>query len=195
MTVDGRTALEQELTRTAILRAVDQIPVDEAISSGSWKIEVVGPDAEDAGWIKSALRQRLVSLGATISNDQAASLPVIQADVRFAGSDVDNFYLGVPIPGGGGKALSVYQSISEIGRAGLGLSLWSESGELLGRSPEARGAAHYSDVFFLTLIGPISFTDLEDIRTAGRFVQLGKDKWKKVEQVKDWDYGREEIED
>ena len=176
MVVDGRTALEQELTRTAIRRAVDRIPLDESILDGHWKIEVVTPDAKDADWIKSLLRQRLVGLGATISTDATAALPVLQADVAFAGSDVDNFYLGVPIPGGGGKALSFFQSVTERGRAGIGLTAWSEEGELLGQSEQVRGSANFTDVFVLTFIGPISFTDLEQIRTSGRFIQLGRDK-------------------
>jgi hypothetical protein len=195
MVVDGRTALEQELTRTAILRAVDQIPLNEAILSGAWKIEVVSPDAEDADWIKSLLRQHLVSQGATISVDKTASLPVILADVRFAGSDVDNFYVGIPLPGGGSKALSFFQSVTERGRAGLGLTLWSEEGKLLGQSPQVKGAANYTDIFLLTVIGPISFTDLEDIQTAGRFVQMGEDKWGNVRQIKGWDRAPEEIQD
>lgn len=195
MVVDGRTALEQELTRTAILRAVDQIPLNKAILSGAWKIEVVSPDAEDADWIKSLLRQHLVSHGATISVDRTASLPVIQADVRFAGSDVDNFYVGIPLPGGGGKALSFFQSVTERGRAGLGLTLWSEEGKLLGQSPQAKGTANYTDIFLLTIVGPISFTDLEDIRTSGRLVEMGEDKWLKVRQIKDWDNAPEKIQD
>ena len=195
MVVDGRTALEQELTRTAILRAVDQIPLDKVVRSGAWQIQVVTPDAEDADWIKSLLRQHLVSHGATISIDKTAGLPVIQADVRFAGSDVDNFYVGIPLPGGGGKALSFFQSITERGRAGLGLTLWSEEGKLLGQSPQVKGTANYTDIFLLTVVGPISFTDLEDIQTAGRLVQMGEDKWVKVRQVKDWDSPPEELQD
>ena len=195
MVVDGRTALEQELTRTAILRAVDQIPLEQEVLSGAWKIEVVTPDAEDADWIKSLLRQHLVSQGATISIDKTASLPVIQADVRFAGSDVDNFYVGIPLPGGGGKALSFFQSITERGRAGLGLTLWSKEGKLLGQSPQVKGSANYTDIFLLTVVGPISFTDLEDIRTSGRLVQMGKDKWVKVKQLKDWDSPPGELQD
>ena len=195
MVVDGRTALEQELTRTAILRAVDEIPLNKAILSGAWKIEVVSPDAEDADWIKSLLRQHLVSHGVTISVDRTASLPVIQADVRFAGSDVDNFYVGIPLPGGGGKALSFFQSITERGRAGLGLTLWSEEGKLLGQSPQAKGTANYTDIFLLTVVGPISFTDLEDIRTSGRLVEMGEDKWVKVRQIGNWDDAPEAIQD
>lgn len=195
MVVDGRTALEQELTRTAILRAVDQIPLDKVILSGAWKIEVVSPDAEDADWIKSLLRQHLVSQGATISIDKTASLPVIQADVRFAGSDVDNFYVGIPLPGGGGKALGFFQSVSERGRAGLGLTLWSEEGKLLGQSPQVKGAANYTDIFLLTVIGPISFTDLEDIRTLGRFVEMGEEKWGSAGRITDWDSAPEELQD
>ena len=195
MVVDGRTALEQELTRTAILRAVDQIPLNDVDLSGAWKIEVVTPDAEDADWIKSLLRQHLVSRGATISVDKTASLPVIQADVRFAGSDVDNFYVGIPLPGGGGKALSFFQSITERGRAGLGLTLWSEEGKLLGQSPQVKGSANYTDIFLLTVVGPISFTDLEDIRTAGRLVQMGEDKWVKVKQIGNWDSAPQEVQD
>lgn len=195
MVVDGRTALEQELTRTAILRAVDQIPVDETILGSPWKIEVVSPDAKDAAWIESLLRQRLVAQGVTIPTDNTASLPVLQADVRFAGSDVDNFFVGVPIPGGGTKALSFYQSITQLGRAGLGVTLWSEEGKMLARSPEVRGRANYTDVFLLTVVGPISFTDLEDIRTAGRFLRMGEDKWGKVKQVGTWESAPGEVED
>lgn len=195
MVVDGRTALEQELTRTAILRAVDQIPVNETILGSPWKIEVVTPDAEDAAWIKSLLRQRLVAQGVTIPTDKTAALPVLQADVRFAGSDVDNFFVGIPIPGGGTKALSFYQSITQLGRAGLGLTLWSEDGKLLGRSTEVRGSANYTDVFLLTVVGPISFTNLEDIRTTGRFIRMGEDKWGKVKQVGTWNSAPDGIED
>ena len=195
MVVDGRTALEQELTRTAILRAVDQLPLDKVVKGGAWQIQVVTPDAEDADWTKSLLRQHLVSHGAKISMDKTAELPVIQANVRFAGSDVDNFYVGIPLPGGGGKALSFFQSITERGRAGLGLTLWSEEGKLLGQSPQVKGTANYTDIFLLTVVGPISFTDLEDIQTAGRLVQMGEDKWVKVREIKEWDSPPEKLQD
>ena len=71
------------------------------------------------------------------------------------------------------------------GRAGLGLTLWSEEGKLLGQSPQVRGAATYTDVFLLTVIGPISFTDLDDIRTSGRFVKMGEDKWGQFKRIED----------
>lgn len=79
MMVDGRTALEQELTRSAILKAVTALPILKNILEGRWKIEVVSPDRLDTAWTEAQLRQRLVSLGAEISIDASENLPVVEA--------------------------------------------------------------------------------------------------------------------
>lgn len=62
--------------------------------------------------------------------------------------------------------------------------------------PQHRSMARApSRSFRLTVVGAISFTDLEDIQTAGRLVQMGEDKWVKVREIKEWDSPPEKLQD
>lgn len=181
MMVDGRTALEQELTRTAILRAVSQLPIHKHVLQGRWKIAVVSPDSNDDNWTRTLLRQHLVLLGANIATKTTENLPVVEAVVQFAGSDIDNFIIGIPIPGTmGNSSFGFYHDSSEKGRARIQLNFWTSDGKLLAQTPAVLGEAHYSDITVLTFIGPFSFTDLRDVKSYGRFSRMGVDEWKSV---------------
>ena len=48
MMVNNRTAIEQELTRGAIFRAVNQLPIIKQALDGRWKIELASTDKRDA---------------------------------------------------------------------------------------------------------------------------------------------------
>ena len=184
MMVDNRTALEQELTRGAIYRAVNQLPIIKNVLDGRWKIEVVSADKTDATWTYTLLRQHLVSLGADISTNASENLPVVEAVVHFASSDLDNFILGIPIPGSmGTSSISFYHDNSERGRARIHLNFWTNDGKLLAQSPATSGETHYTDITFLLFIGPFSFTDLTDVKTYGRFIQLGVDEWETTKRI------------
>jgi hypothetical protein len=185
MQIDHRTAIEQELTRVAIVRALGKLAIPDDVLSGTWKIEVLGPDPRDVGWFRGVLRRRLVALGASISTDARAPLPVVEVDTAFAGSDIDNFFVGVPVPGSG-KALSLYQSIAQVGRARIGLTFWSADGELLAQEPSVDASAHYRDVFVLTLIGPFAFSDVEDVEGYNRFFETGADAWHGIDRTGEW---------
>lgn len=179
MMVDGRTALEQELTRTAILRTMNQLPIHKNALQGRWKIAVVSPDSNDDSWTRAQLRQHLVLLGANIATKTMENLPVVEAVIQFAGSDIDNFIIGIPIPMGN-SSLGFYHDSSEQGRARIQLNFWTSDGKLLAQTPAALGEAHYSDITVLTFIGPFSFTDLHDVKSYGRFSRIGVDEWKSV---------------
>lgn len=186
MTIDERSALEQELTRTALARAVERQAIHKAVLDGTWKIEVTAPDARDRDWIESCLRERLVTLGAKISRDEHAELPTVEARVVMAGSDVDNFYVGLPVTlSGTYQMVSFYQSVTQYGRARMGLTFWSEGGEVIARAPDVRTRAHFTSLFVLTVIGAFSSNDLGD-RTWGRFLELGEDDWRQVREAEEW---------
>ena len=179
MTVDGRTALEQELTRVAILRALSKLPVHKDILNGQWKITLVSPNSKDDSWILTQVRQHLTGLGANISVNTVEKLPQVEAVVHFAGSDVDSFVLGVTIPGSMGQSsVSFYHENRELGRALIQLNFWSIDGKLVAQTPRAYAETHFSDATIFTFIGPFSFTDLDDVPTYGRFIEQGKDGWK-----------------
>ena len=182
MRVDNRTALEQQLTRTAIFRAVNELPIHRDVLEGSWRIEIVSPDSIDDGWTRTLLRERLVSLGADISTDTSEELAVVEAVVLFAGSDMDSFVLGIPIPGSlGTKSVSLYHENYERGRARIRLNFWTRDGELLAQTPAVPAEAHYGSVFFFTFIGAFSYTDLEGVETYGRFAEKSLDTWGEVQ--------------
>ena len=181
MMVDGRTALEQELTRAAIFRAVKQLPIHKNVLQGRWKIAVVSPDSDDDSWTRTLLRQHLALQGANIVTNTTENLPVVEAVVQFAGSDIDNFIVGIPIPGSmGNSSFGFYHDSSEKGRAHIQLNFWTSDGKLLAHTPAALGEAHYSEITVLTFIGPFSFTDLRDVKIYGRFSRLGIDEWESV---------------
>jgi hypothetical protein len=177
MNIDERSALEQELTRTAILRAVDKLAVPNDVLSGTWRIEVSAPDLRDESWIRSCLQRRLAALGVNVSADENAPLPVVEARTVFAGSDIDNFYAGLPLPGSGGKAISFYQSVTERGRARIGLTFWSADGELVAQTPSLEASAHYKDIFVLTIFGPLGSSDVENVEVYQRWLETGEDTW------------------
>lgn len=182
--VDGRTALEQQLTRTAILRAVAKLPVHRSVLEGRWKIEVVSPAGEDDSWTRALVRQRLVGLGAEISTNAAEKLPVVQATLLFAGSDIDSFVVGIPLPGTAGtSSISFFHENVERGRARVRLNFWDAEGALVAQTPPSVGEAHYGDYFVLTFLGPFSFTDLDDVETYGRFREKGVDAWEGLTEL------------
>ncbi len=184
MKIDARSALEQELTRGAIFRAVNDLPILKNVLDGRWRIEVVSPDRSDDSWTRAVLRQRLAGMGADISSNDSENISVIEVMVQFASSDIDNLILGIPVPGTlGSSSISFYHENTERGRAKIQLNFWSYEGKLLAISPAVYGETHYSDVTVLTFIGPFSFTDLNDIKTFGRFMEKGADEWKKTVHV------------
>ena len=109
-----------------------------------------------------------------LSSDSSKDIPVVVACVIYAGTDVDNFYVGIPIPGGGGKAFAFYQSVTERGRASLFLSFQDADGKPIATTEPTVGDAHYKDLYFLTFIGPFALTDLE-IETRARLTEIGAD--------------------
>ena len=181
---DGRSALEQQLTRTAIARAIDKLAIHKRVLEGTWKIEVVAPYRWDMSWIRAYLRRRLATLGAKISRDQNADLPIVEVGVVVAGSDVDNFYVGIPVPGTG-SILGFINSITEKGRARMALAFWNEQNELIGETPVTEGSAYYKSTWYLTLFGPFGYTDM-DIKTSGRFGDIAKENWTQVREAGDW---------
>ncbi|WP_143735841.1 hypothetical protein [Methyloprofundus sedimenti] len=178
MMIDGRTALEQQLTRGAILRAVHKLPILKAVRNGRWKITVVSPDTHDDSWTHAQLRQYLISLGVDIATNASENLPVIEAVLQFAGSDTDPFIIGFPIPGSmGTSSVSLFHDNAQRGRAQIQLNFWTSDGRLIAQTPTAYAETHYSDITFLLFIGPFSFTDLNNIDTYGRFINIGEDTW------------------
>ena len=182
---DSRTALEQQLTRTAIARAIDQLAIHKDVLEGKWKLEVAAPDKRDRDWILSYLRRRLTILGAHISRDpKNTALPIIEVGVVNAGSDIDNFYIGIPLPGTG-NVLGFINSISERGRARISLTFWNQNGTILAQTNEVVGSAYYKSIWYLTFFGPFGYTDL-DVQMSGRFTESAKENWNQVKEAGDW---------
>ena len=102
---------------------------------------------------------------------------MIEAVVQFAGTGIDSFILGVPIPGTMGTAsVSFYHDNGQRGRARIYLNFWTSEGKLLATSPAFSGETHYVDVTFLLFIGTFSFTDLDDVHSYGRLLEHFEDK-------------------
>ena len=181
---DGRTALEQQLTRTAIARAIDRLAIHKDVLKGTWKIDVVAPNPRDVSWIRAYLRRRLSALGARISRDEKAKLPIVEAGVVIAGSDIDNFYIGIPLPGYG-YVLGFINTITDKGRARIGLTFWSEEGTIIGQTREVVGSAYYKNTWYLTFFGPFGYTDL-DVEMSGRFTDTAKENWGQVKEAGEW---------
>ena len=181
---DGRTALEQQLTRTAIARAIDKVAIHKAVLQGTWKIDVVAPYIWDKDWIRAYLRRRLSTLGAKISRDEKLQVPIVEVGVIYAGTDIDNFFIGIPLPGTG-NVLGFINTISDKGRARIGLTFWSKEGTIIGQTPEAVGSAYYKNTWYLTIFGPFGYTDL-DVKMSGRFSESAKENWDQVKEAGEW---------
>jgi hypothetical protein len=174
VSIHQRTALEQQLTRTAIWRAIEQLATHRDALEGEWRVEVLAPNAKDESWIKGALELHLSEVGVKLSSSENPDTPVVVASVVYAGTDIDNLYVGFPIPGGSGQALAFYQSITERGRAKIFLWFRDAEGRTIGTTEPLHREAHYTSIYVLTLIGPIALTDL-DIDTTTRVRELGVD--------------------
>jgi len=184
MMVDNRTAIEQELTRGAIFRTINQLPIIQEAREGHWKIELASADKTDNSWTRSLLRLHLTKLGANISTKTSDDLPVIEAVVQFAGTDIDSWILGIPIPGTMGQSsISFYHDDGQRGRARIYLNFWTAEGKLLATSPAFTGETHYTDITFLIFVGPFSFTDLDDVHTYGRLFEHLEDKYDRSVRV------------
>ncbi len=184
VTIDRRSAIEQQLTRTAIWRSIQAQAVHKDVLEGRWRVRVLAPEERDASWIETALELRLSRLGVEIAPQDETDANIVVAGVVYAGIDIDNFYVGVPIPGGGGQAISFYQSITERGRAEIFLSFREPDGSPIGTTNPRRREAHYKDIYVLTVFGPLAMTDLE-IETSPRLTELGADTWHQAGQVAD----------
>ncbi len=181
MTINARTALEQQLTRGAILRAVHQLPILKAVRNGRWKITVVSPDVEDDSWTYAQLRQRLISLGADISTNASENLPIVEAVLQFAASDNDPFVIGFSIPGTmGTSSVGLFHDNTQRGRAQIQLNFWTNDGKLIAQTPTTYAETRYTDITFLMFVGPFSFTNLNNVDTYGRFIDIGEDSWELV---------------
>ena len=184
MMVDNRTAMEQELTRGAIYRAIKQLPIIQEAREGHWKIELASADKTDDSWTRTLLRQHFVKLGIDISTKATDDLPVIEAVVQFAGTDIDSWVLGFVIPGTmGASSISLYHDDGQRGRAQMYLNFWTSEGKLLAISPSFTGETHFTDITFLMFVGPFSFTDLDDVHTYGRLFEHLEDKYDRSVRV------------
>jgi hypothetical protein len=185
VSINNRAALEIQLTRTAITRAVDQLVIHKSVLDGTWSVTASSTEyAFDNAFIKSMVERRLIDLGADVRFSGQTS-QTVEVLVAFAGTDLDNFLIGIPT-GMLWKDLGLYQSITEKGRAQISLNFWGSDGKLIAHTPSAVADSHYTDVFILTIIGPLSFTDLADIETSNRFIELGGDTKSDISHVGDW---------
>ena len=190
--VDGRTALEQELTRLAIEGAVKNLPLHVEALKGTWRLTITAPNAKDLSWIRSCLQLRLAQAGVKLSDDPDAELSEIEARVLMAGSDIDNFAVGLPVSLAEGKqTLSLYQSITEYGRAAISLVFRPLGSDAPMITPEINHRVHYSNQYFLTIIGPISSNDIRE-KTWGRFLELGRDSYMSAKRQGEWIFPGEE---
>ena len=185
VTIDRRSAIEQQLTRSAAWRAVSELPIHTDALEGAWRVEVVTPDVRETDWVQFALEHRLRGLGVHLASAEGPDVGTIVVGVVHAGTDIDNFYVGLPIPNSGGMALGFYQSITERGRSEMFLSFLDADGQQIATTEVVRGSAHFTDLYVLTLAGPFALTDL-DIDTSTRFTELGADTWREAGEKSEW---------
>jgi len=185
VSISNRDALEIQLTRTAITRAVDKLAIHKSVLDGTWSVTASSSEyGFDDAFIKSMVERRLIDLGADVRFSGPTS-QTVEVLVAYAGTDLDNFSIGIPTYISA-KDLGFYQSITSKGRAQISLNFWGSDGKLIAHTPSAVADSHYTDVFILTLIGPLSFTDLVDIETSSRFIELGGDTKSDISHVGDW---------
>lgn len=169
--VHERTALEQQLVSTAVVRAVDRLEVEPLAGNGPYQLVVTAPRDSDADWVRSCVERRLFREGIRVSRRATLDSPILEAAVAFAGSEIESSLIGFPlfIPGipvifG---AVSLYKSETQHGRARLGLKVWDKEGNLAGEVPEAEAATYYMNYSFLTFIGTFVSTDMEEFLPPG----------------------------
>jgi hypothetical protein len=185
VSINNRDALEIQLTRTAITRAVDKLAIHKSVLDGTWSVTASSTEyAFDDAFIKSMVERRLIDLGADVRFSGPTS-QTVEVLVAYAGTDLDNFSIGIPTYISA-KDLGFYQSITAKGRAQISLNFWGSDGKLIAHTPSAVADSHYTDVFILTLIGPLSFTDIAEIETSSRFIELGGDTKSDISHVGDW---------
>ncbi len=160
-----RTALAQQVTTAAIERAVEAIDLSEAGLKGDYQIRVTGPENIDREVVMTALRNYAIAQGLGVATQDG---PILEANVAYAGSDLEFTLFGIPlfVPGYGVPLadVSIYKSSTLRGRAKIGLSVWDSQGTLTQRIPAAEGTTFYRNITFLTFFGAFARTDLEEFR-------------------------------
>jgi len=185
VTIDRRSAIEQQLTRSAIWRTVGALAIHKDTLEGPWRVEVVAPDVRESDWIQLALEHRLKGMGVDVRRAEDTEAGTVIVGVVHAGTDIDNFYVGVPIPGSGGMALGFYQSVTERGRAEMFLSFVEADGDPIATTEVVHKDAHFTDMYVLTIIGPFALTDL-DIETSTRLTEIGADTLREATERGEW---------
>jgi len=85
LTIDRRSALEQQLTRSAIWRSIQELAVHKDVHEGKWRIKVLAPNPYDESWIRGSLELRLSELGVTMSSEDDEEASVVIVAVVYAG--------------------------------------------------------------------------------------------------------------
>jgi hypothetical protein len=80
-----------------------------------------------------------------MSSEDDEEVSVVAAALAYAGANIDNFDVGLPILDGDGHALALYQSVTGRGRSEILLSFQDDIGVSLETTDVAEATAHYTD--------------------------------------------------
>lgn len=165
--VADRTSTEQELTTLAVRRAVRSLDLASLRLPSPVRLKVTAPKKVDTGYVRSTVRHALADAFVRVATDRQASAPTLEVVVDFAASDTESSLLGIPIGitqvGIPLTDLSLYRYDSQIGRARIGLALWSPNGLRMRRVDPREARCHRSEYTFLSVVGPWIVTDLSEV--------------------------------
>jgi hypothetical protein len=161
-----RSALEQQVTSVAVERAIAALHLEKRGLPRRLRLRVATPRETDDALVTALLRRGLGEAGVAVVERFDEGLPVLDANVLFAGSDTELSLLGLPVwlPSLVPIAIpdiSLWRVETQSGRARLGLVLWSPEGRRLVQVEDAEGEAYFSNFTVLTFIGPFRSTDIE----------------------------------
>ena len=169
VSIDTRSALEQQLTSAALHRGVAKLDLRPLEREPVYRLELAVPAGSDEALIRARLEERLASEGVRLRRgDDATAAPTLRATVPFNGVDVEATLLGLPfvvpgLPVALGD-ISIYRSSQLTGRARIELSVRDERDLARVFSAASEASRYYRNFTFFMFIGPFRWTNLDEAR-------------------------------
>jgi len=113
----GRRFTDQAVSTVAIRRAVEQMPLSERIRGKTVYVETVSAGAQDADYLTRSIELNLMQQGATVVKNAEEADFILVLVVETAGTDVGRSDIQLPIPFGGGGAITLYSHVEQKGYA------------------------------------------------------------------------------
>ncbi|MEM7163932.1 MAG: hypothetical protein AAF581_00625 [Planctomycetota bacterium] len=175
--VRARSALEQQVTSSAITAAVAKLDLEQLERSLQYSLAVRAPEHSDRESVRGALESHLLDSGFEVRRNSDSTV-LLEATVDYAGSDAESFLLGLPlvVPGLTWSIdISIYKSTTITGRAQLGLSVWDSEGRLVRRIPSAQATRFFQNYTWFSAFGAFIDTDVEGFRVPGQNHDFGEE--------------------